>query len=96
MYQKFVIDSDGTLIFGHVYLHRDLLGSHGGSTPHGGGLWKVDDRRGAVLLYGRSFDFGRPDFSAVRSIDWQSLGLKPLPLFYLPRWPDESCMVPVG
>ena len=26
MYQKFVIDSDGVLRFGTVFLHRDLLG----------------------------------------------------------------------
>ena len=25
MYQKFIINQDGVLRFGHVYMHRDLL-----------------------------------------------------------------------
>ena len=61
MYQKFIINQDGVLKFGRVYLHRDLL-SQGEECPYGGGLWKIDEGRGAILLYGRSFDFGAPDF----------------------------------
>ena len=50
MYQKFIINQDGVLRFGRVYQHRDLLrvGEH---CPYGGGLWKVDEGRGAILLY---------------------------------------------
>lgn len=50
MYQKFIINQDGVLKFGHVYLHRDLLEA-GERCPYGGGLWKADECRGALLLY---------------------------------------------
>ena len=68
MYQKFVIDSDGVLRFGTVFLHRDLLG--GDDFAFGGGLWQIDPADGSLILFGRSFDFGRPDFSRVERIDW--------------------------
>ena len=55
MYQKFIINQDGVLKFGNVYLHRYLL-DKGERCPYGGGLWKIDEKRGAILLYGRSFD----------------------------------------
>ena len=48
MYQKFIITQDGELRFGHVYLHRDLL-HPGESCPYGGGVWKVDEARHAIL-----------------------------------------------
>ena len=94
MYQKFIINQDGVLRFGHVYLHRELL-SFGESCPYGGGLWKVDEGRRVILLYGRSFDFGPPCIEQVRRIDWTGTGLAPLPLFYLPCWPNEETMQPV-
>lgn len=94
MYQKFIINQDGVLKFGHVYLHRDLLASNE-QCPYGGGLWKIDEGRRAILLYGRSFDFGTPDFSRVRHIDWTGVGGQPLPLFFLPHWPEEDLLVPV-
>lgn len=94
MYQKFIINSDGVLKFGHVYLHRDLLGL-GEECTHVGGLWKIDEGRRAVLLYGRSFDFGSPDFDCVRRIDWSGVGGKPVSLFYLPHWPEEDLLIPV-
>lgn len=94
MYQKFIINQDGVLRFGRVYLHRDLL-SLGESCPYGGGLWKVDEGRRVILLYGRSFDFGPPCIEQVRRIDWTGTGLAPQPLFYLPCWPNEETMQPV-
>jgi hypothetical protein len=94
MYQKFIINQDGVLKFGRVYLHRDLLAS-GERCPYGGGLWKIDEGRGAILLYGRSFDFGPPDFSYVRRIEWNVLGGTPRPLFFLPHWPNEDLLSPV-
>lgn len=94
MYQKFIINQDGVLKFGHVYLHRDLLG-HGEWCPYGGGLWKRDEGRRAILLHGRSFDFGPPDFGRVRRIEWSGTGGSPSPLFYLPNWPDEHLLIPV-
>ena len=56
MYQKFIINQDGVLKFGHVYLHKDLL-ARDERCLYGGGLWKIDEGRRAILLYGRSFDF---------------------------------------
>jgi hypothetical protein len=95
MYQKFIINQDGVLKFGRVYQHRDLLDWHE-DCPYGGGLWKIDESRGAILLYGRSFAFGLPDFSGLRRIDWSTLGGKPRPLLYLPHWPNEEHVVPVS
>ena len=94
MFQKFIINQDGVLKFGHVYLHRDLLG-YEEQCPYGGGLWKTDEMRGAILLYGRSFDFGTPDFNHVHRIEWTGVGGKPATLFYLPNWPDENPAIPV-
>ena len=94
MYQKFIITQDGSLRFGHVYQHRDLL-KFDESCPYGGGLWKIDEGRRAILLYGRSFAFGAPDFNHVRRIEWSGVGGTPLPLFFLSRWPDESQLIPI-
>ena len=94
MYQKFIINQDGVLKFGNVYLHRDLLG-RGERCPFGGGLWKIDNSRGAIMLYGHSFDFGRPDFDFLKRVDWSFLGGKEHPLLFLPHWPDESIVEPV-
>ena len=76
MFQKFIINRDGVLKFGRVYLHRDML-SPGEQCTYGGGLWKIDEGRGAIVLYGRSFDFGPPDFDFVKQIDWTGLGGSP-------------------
>ena len=94
MYQKFIINQDGVLRFGNVYQHRELL-RWDESCPYGGGLWKMDEGRRCVMLYGRSFAFGAPDFSQVRRIEWSGLGGAPLPLFHLPLWPKEDVMTPV-
>ena len=94
MYQKFIINQYGVLKFGRVYQHRDLL-KWGEECPYGGGLWKMDEGRRCILLYGRSFAFGAPDIYQIRSIDWSGLGGTPSPLFYLPHWPNEEQLVPV-
>lgn len=94
MYQKFIITQDGVLKFGHVYMHRDLQGI-GERCVWGGGLWKVDHGRNAILLYGRSFDFGPPELEHVHRIDWSGVGGRPVSLFYLPHWPNEDVMEPV-
>lgn len=83
MYQKFIITQDGELRFGHVYLHRDLL-HPGESCPYGGGVWKVDEARHAILLFGRSFDFGPPNFYKLTRINWNNVGGKPIPPFTSP------------
>lgn len=94
MYQKFIINQDGVLKFGRVYLHKDLL-KHGEKCIYGGGLWKIDESQGAIMLYGRSFDFGVPDFDYVRQIDWSGVGGNPHPLLFLPNWPNEDVVEPV-
>lgn len=94
MYQKFIITQDGVLRFGHVYQHRDLL-AWNEDCPYGGGLWKVDEGRRAILLYGRSFAFGPPQLEQVMRIEWSGTGGAPCPLFYLPHWPSEERLVPV-
>lgn len=94
MYQKFIINQDGVLKFGHVYLHRELL-DIGEQCPYGGGLWKVDEKRGAILLYGRSFDFGVPEINRITRIEWSGVGGKPMPLFFLPHWPEEERLIPI-
>ena len=82
MYNKFIITQNGVLVFGNVFLHRDLL-PKSDTTCYGGGLWRVDNQRGCILLYGRSFDFGEPEFSHLRRINRSmppaSLGF---PIFY--------------
>lgn len=95
MYRKFIINQDGVLLFGNVYQHRELLG-WGDTCPYGGGLWRYDAGRGALLLYGRSFAFGPPDMAAVRDIDWESAGCGPCPVFFLPDWPQENRLQPVA
>ena len=94
MYQKFIITGDGHLRFGRVYLHRDLL-KHGEKCVYGGGLWNIDEGRGVIILYGRSFDFGPPDFDYVRVIEWGAFGGKPHPLFHQPHWPNDDTLIPV-
>jgi hypothetical protein len=95
MYQKFIINQDGVLRFGTVYQHRELLG-WGDSCPYGGGLWRYDGQRGVLLLYGRSFAFGAPSIGDVRVIDWESAGCGPCPVFFMPDWPQEERLLPVG
>ena len=94
MYQKFIITQDGILRFGHVYLHRDLL-NFDERCEFGGGLWKLDEERNAILLYGRSFDFGQPDFSHIRRIEWAGIDGLPHLLFHAPNWPEEDVLVPI-
>ena len=95
MYQKFIINQNGVLKFGLVYQHRDLL-DWGEECPYGGGLWKVDEVRQAILLYVRSFAFGPPDFSALKRIEWSGFKGKPLPLLYLSHWPNEEHVIPIS
>lgn len=95
MYRKFIINQNGVLLFGEVYQHRELLG-WGDTCPYGGGLWRYDVSRGAIMLYGRSFAFGPPSVEYVREIDWESAGCMPCPVFFLPAWPQEEPLQPVG
>ena len=94
MYQKFIINQEGILKFGVVYLHRDLL-EMGETCPNGGVWCVVDEARRAILLYVRSFDVGYPVLAAFRRIDWSSWKVERFPLFYVPHWPDEERLIPI-
>lgn len=94
MYQKFIITLDGRLLLGKVFLHRDLL-PDGECTCHGGGLWKIDEERGCVILFGRSFGFGLPDFEYVKSVDYEATGYREYPIFYQRHFAEEEILEPV-
>lgn len=95
MYNKFIITQGGELKFGNVFLHRDLL-PKGDYTCHGGGLWKVDNQNGRVILFGRSFDFGLPDFEYVTRINRTSVpGSLGYPIFYQRTFADEEILEPI-
>lgn len=90
MYNKFIITLSGEIRFGNVFLHRELL-PKAHTICHGGGLWKVDNQNGRIILYGRSFDFGLPDFEQATWVDRScppgSLGY---PMFYQRTFADEE------
>lgn len=93
--QKFIITQSGTLLFGDVKLHRDLIPDRD-DTCYGGGFWRIDNQRGMVLLYGRSFDFGAPEFSRMRSIDRTGIpGALPYPMFYQREFAGEEILEPI-
>ena len=94
MYQKFIITDDGVLKFGNVYHHRNLLHWDEGCR-YGGGLWRIDETRGIVILYGRSFEFGAPSFECVRYINWDGIDGVERPVFYQPHWPYDETLIPV-
>lgn len=92
MYNKFIITLDGEIKFGNVYLHRELL-PRGHATCHGGGLWRIDNQAGRVILYGRSFDFGLPDFEFARRTNRNELpGSLGYPMFYQRTFADEDIL----
>lgn len=94
--RKFIITNDGTLVFGDVSLHRDLI-PEGDDTCHGGGMWRIDNQRGFVLLSGRSFDFGAPEFSYLRHVDRsKGPGLLGYPIFYEREFAGEMILEPVS
>lgn len=95
MYNKFIITNSGELIFGNVYLHRELL-PKGEDSCLGGGLWKIDNQNGRMILYGKSFDFGYPELDAIRKVDRSDFpGNMNLPMFYLRKWVEEDVLEPV-
>jgi len=91
MYQKFIITLDGTLLFGNVFLHRELL-PYGDSTCYGGGLWKIDDQRKCIILFGRSFDFGLPDFAYLQRVNYSETGYREYPIFYQRHFATEEVL----
>ena len=59
--QKFIVTSDGRFKFGDVNMHKDLLSPGEGCI--GGGMYEFDYASGSMLLSGRSYDFGRVNWS---------------------------------
>lgn len=94
MYKKFVINDSGVLKFGIVSRHMDLL-EPGQSDCFGGGLWEIDKTNHSIMLFSRSFDFGAPDFSKLKRIDWDTLDGQEHLLIYYPSWPDQVLAVPI-
>lgn len=95
MYPKFIITLDGEIKFGNVFLHRELL-PKGHTICYGGGLWKIDNQRGCLLLYGRSFDFGLPDFEQARYVNRTEMpGALNYPMYYMRKWVDEEILEPI-
>lgn len=93
---KFIITQDGVLEFGDVSLHRQLI-PDGDEICHGGGFWEIDNQRGIILLYGRSFDFGAPEFRYLKRINQAvppvSLGY---PIFYKREFCGEEILEPIS
>lgn len=94
MYPKFIITLDGTLRFGTVSLHKDLLPA-GDQSCHGGGLWKIDNQRGIIILHGRSFDFGMPEFEYFKRVSAEGPGALGYPIFYQRYFGEEEVLEPI-
>ena len=59
----FIITNGGHLRLGMVTLHRDLLMPH--EDCRGGGFYDIDYVGNALLLSGKSFDYGPPRWSGM-------------------------------
>ena len=66
LHRKFVLTSHGYLRIGVVHMHRDLL--QPGDHPMGGGFWDIDYTANRLVLSGRSFDFGEPQWGVVNTL----------------------------
>lgn len=60
---KFIITSQGHLRLGMVTLHRDLLMAH--EQCLGGGFYEFDYASNRLLLSGKSFDYGYPQWGRI-------------------------------
>lgn len=90
--KKFIITKDGAMIFGDVEYHKDLL-PKGDCECCGGGFWTIDNQRGIILLYGASFDFGSPDFGALRHINKAQFPVNSgYPIFYKRMFAGEEIL----
>ncbi len=66
MAQKFIVTNTGHFRFGNVNLHRQLLLP--GEDCLGGGFYEFDYAGARMLLYGKSYDFGRPAWSLLSTL----------------------------
>lgn len=63
---KFIVTSDGVFRFGDVRLHKDLL--RDGEDCIGGGMYEFDTIGERMLLWGKSYDFGRVKWSWLENL----------------------------
>jgi len=87
MNPKFLLLSDpqtpliGTFVYGMVCQHKELISGY--QKTHGGGWYHKDDQRKIMTLYGRSGDYGDPDF---RFLDRIPSELQGYTFVYSPDW----------
>ena len=60
---KFIITNQGFLRLDVVYLHRDLLMPH--EDCLGGGFYEYDYVANRLMLSGKSYDYGYPQWSKI-------------------------------
>lgn len=75
----------GTFVYGMVFQHKELV--KGYVKTHGGGWFHKDDDKKVMTLYGRSGDYGDPDF---RFLDRIPSELKGYSFVYAHDWGDEE------
>lgn len=63
MEPKFILTLDGHLRIGSVQMHKDLLLPN--DTCIGGGFWEIDPISMKLLLFGKSYDYGKPNWNFV-------------------------------
>lgn len=64
--QKFIVTAQGLFKFGDVTFHKDLLSA--GEECIGGGMYEFDHIDSRMLLWGRSYDFGRVKWSWIDNL----------------------------
>jgi len=64
--QKFIVTSQGRFKFGDVNMHKELL--EPGEECIGGGMYEYDHVGQRLLLYGKSYDYGRVKWSYIDTL----------------------------
>ena len=77
--QKFIITQRGIFRYGNVRMHKDLLQSD--DMCIGGGFYEFDYVSNRLLLYGRSYDFGSPQWQYIDILKMPS-AFRGLTVFY--------------
>ncbi|MBO4634746.1 MAG: hypothetical protein J5669_05185 [Bacteroidales bacterium] len=91
MHPKFILVSSpdqpmvGTFVYGLVYQHKDLV--KGYVRVHGGGWYYKDDIKKQMSLYGRSGDYGEPQFCFLDRIPAELRGYT---FTYMEDWGSEE------
>lgn len=83
---KFIITNRGYLRLDIVYLHRDLLMPH--EDCLGGGFYEYDYVENKLMLSGKSFDYGYPQWSKIDVLKVPE-AFKGVPIIYRDPRGDE-------